>query len=58
MGGMVSSVLPVTLVGAMVIGGTQSEDKTMSASEYTFFDGMGCTTGIGGIGSRMSIPES
>ena len=48
----------VTFVGAIVIGGTQSEDNTMSASEYTFFDGIGCTIGSGGLGSRMSIPES
>lgn len=49
---------PVIFVGAIVIGGTQSEDNTISASEYTFFDGIGGTIGIGGFGSRISIPES
>jgi len=54
-----ASSVVVIFVGAIVIGGTQSEDKTMSASEYTFFDGIGWTTGIvPGLGSRISIPES
>lgn len=47
--------LPMISVGAMVIGGTQSDDKTMSASLYVFFRATG---GIMAFGSRISIPES